>query len=165
MPSERWSPFREALTLRDAMDRLFQESIVRPTGWVGPGANWFPMDVAERENEYEVRVALPGWRPEEIDVSVQGDTVTISGERKAAPEAETGTTYHVRERSFAAFSRSFAFPTAVDADQATAAFEHGELTLRIPKATSARPRRIAIGAGQAGQIGAGQAGQVGSPPS
>ncbi len=102
------------------------------------------MDVEERQDDYVLRASLAGWKPEEIDVSIQGDTVTISGHRKPEEREEKDKTYHLRERGFAAFTRSFTFPGAVDASRAAASFENGELILTIPKSEEAKPRRIQI---------------------
>src|SRR5205823_9501856 len=76
----RYDPFREALSLRDAMDRLFQESYVRPSAATGRNG-WVPMDVEETGDAYRMHVQLPGWRPEDVNVTVQESTVTISGQR------------------------------------------------------------------------------------
>jgi HSP20 family protein len=164
----RYDPMREMMSLRDVMDRLFQEAMVAPQMLAASaGAGVAPMDVRETEDAYEVSVALPGWRPEEISVTIQENTVTISGQRNEEDEErdKKGRTYHVRERQFVSFSRSFTFPTPVDTSKAEARFENGELTLRLPKAESARPRQIRIGARSgaagkdqgAGGQGAGQA--------
>jgi HSP20 family protein len=145
---ERWQPYREAMSLRDAMDRLFQDS------WVGPSArqgSQTPMvgvnvDVHETEQGYELCAALPGWKPEDINITVHGDTVTISGQHRSDEhrEQEQGRQYHLRERRFGSFARSFSFPGPIDTSKAQAKYEHGELTLSIPKAEQARPRRIQI---------------------
>jgi HSP20 family protein len=141
----RYDPFREALSLRDAMDRLFQESYVRPSAARGNG--WVPMDVEETADAYRMHVQLPGWKPEDVNVTVQESTVTISGQQGQAPEQkdEQSRTWHVRERSFASFSRTFSFPMPINAERADATFENGELLLTLPKAESAKPRQIKIG--------------------
>jgi HSP20 family protein len=142
----RYDPFREALSLRDAMDRLFQESFVRPSAATGR-AGWVPMDVEETGDAYRMNVQLPGWKPEDVNVTVQESTVTISGQYSSAPERkdEESRTWHVRERSFASFNRTFSLPIAIDANRAKASFENGELVLTLPKAESAKPRQITIG--------------------
>ena len=147
----QYDPFREALSLRDAMDRLFQDSFVRPSTATRNG--WVPMDVEENGDAYRMHVQLPGWRPEDVNVTVQEATVTISGQYKAAPaaEGEPKRTWHVRERNFASFNRTFSFPMPIDADRAQATFEHGELVLTLPKAESATPRQIRIGGAAAAQ--------------
>jgi HSP20 family protein len=141
----RYDPFREALSLRDAMDRLFQESFVRPTnGWAAP-AN-VPVDLHETEQGYVVTASLPGWKPEDVNITIQDGTLTLSGQYSEQREPEqNGKTWHMRERKFASFSRSFTFPSAVDADKAEANYENGVLTLTLPKAESAKPRQIKIG--------------------
>jgi HSP20 family protein len=149
MAIERWEPFRGAMSLRDAMDWMFRESFVRPDLWGAREGGWTPMDVEERGDDYVLHASVPGWKPEEIDVAVRGDTVTISGERKPEEREEKGKTYHVRERGFASFSRSFTFPTAVDPDKAQASYENGELVLTIPKSEAAKPRRIQVKSGGA----------------
>lgn len=149
----RYDPFRDVLSLRDAMDRLFQDSYVRPATW--PAGASVPVDLHETEQGYVVDVALPGWKPEDVNITVQDGTLTISGQHGEQPEPEqNGKTWHLRERKFASFSRSFTFPSAVDADKADASYENGVLTLTLPKAESAKPRQIKIGPG-ARQIKAG----------
>ena len=142
----RYDPFREALSLRDAMDRLFQESFVRPSAATGR-SGWVPMDVEETGDSYRMHVQLPGWKPEDVNVTVQESTVTIAGQHGGAKgdESQEGRTWHVRERSFASFNRSFSFPMPIDASRADATFENGELLLTLPKAESAKPRQIKIG--------------------
>jgi HSP20 family protein len=144
---ERWQPYREAMSLRDAMDRLFQDS------WVSPGArpggqqqSMVPVnvDVHETDQGYELCASLPGWKPEDINITVHGDTLTISGQHKADERKEDGRQYHLRERRFGSFARSFSFPGPIDSANAQARYENGELILTIPKAEQARPRRIQI---------------------
>ena len=144
----RYDPFREALSLRDAMDRLFQESFVRPSAATGR-SGWVPMDVEETGDSYRMHVQLPGWKPEDVNVTVQESTVTISGQHSNAPERkdEDNRSWHVRERNFASFSRTFSFPMPIDADRAEAGFENGELVLTLPKSESAKPRQIKVGGG------------------
>jgi HSP20 family protein len=136
-----WDPFGEPTSLRDAMSRLFEESFVRPSGrWSGGSA--LPVDVCEEDDNYVIEVALPGLPPEAISVSVLGNQVGISGEYPNPPE---GRQYLLRERAGGRFERTVTLPTAVDADKAEPNYEHGLLRLTIPKAESARPRRVAIG--------------------
>lgn len=141
----RWEPFRELMSLREAMDRLFEESFVRPReSWLAPfGAEALPVDMYETPEEVVVRIALPGVHPEDIDVSVIGDTLTIKGETKAEEEVK-GANYIRRERRYGSFSRSLPLPTSVVADKATADFSKGILTLRLLKAEEVKPKRIEI---------------------
>jgi HSP20 family protein len=128
----RWEPFRELVSLREAMDRLFEESFVRPREGVltTDGAGALAVDMYETSEEV-------------IDVSVVGDTLTIRGETKAEEEEE-GANYIRRERRYGTFSRSLLIPSNVVADKAAADFSKGILTLRLPKAEEVKPKRIEI---------------------
>ena len=145
MAIERWDPFREAVSLRDAMNALFQESFIRPTSGGGPGGfATLPLDVSESENEFVVKGSLPGVKPEDVHITVQGDTLTIQGETRSGEEKK-GERWHLRERRFGSFQRSISLATPVDSDKAQAQFEHGVLTLTLPKSESAKPRQIKVG--------------------
>ncbi len=168
MASDRWDPFRDVVSLSDAFGSLLRESFVRPgvvpTG-AAPGTAGaagivaLPLDVAETENEFVVRASLPGLAPDDVQITAHGDTLTIRGELKAEAE-KPGETWHLRERRTGAFQRTVALPAAIDADRAHAAFEHGVLTLTLPKAETAKPKQIRINQGTAG----GPAGPIASPP-
>lgn len=159
MAIERWEPFREAVSLRDAMDALFQESFIRPGG--GYGANGpvaLPLDVSETEDEFVVKASLPGVKPEDVQITVQGDTLTIRGESRAE-EVAKGANWRLRERRFGSFQRSLTLSAPVGADRAEAHYEHGVLTLTLPKSEEAKPRQIKIGGPARGQIGQEQGGK------
>jgi HSP20 family protein len=156
MSVERWDPFRESVSLRDAMNALLQESFIRPGNFLAQnGAAAVPLDVAETENEFVVKASLPGLRPEDVQITVHGDTVMIRGESKAEEE-KTGQHWHLRERRCGAFQRSVTLSTPIDADKAGAHYEHGVLTLTLPKADEARPRQIRVGGQGQGQAQAAQ---------
>ena len=145
MAIDRWEPFREAVSLSDAMNALFRESFIRPSsvpGQQGPGL--LPLDVSETENEFVVTASLPGVKPEDVQVTVHGDTLTIHGESKVEEEKK-GQRWHLRERRYGQFQRSLSLATPVDSDKAQAKFEHGVLTLTLPKSEQAKPRQIKIG--------------------
>jgi HSP20 family protein len=143
---QRHDPFQQAMSLRDAMDRLLRESFVSPgmmfttTGEV----NNLPLDVLDDQDSYVVRASLPGLKPEDVQINLQGDTLSIRGQAPQTAE-EKGKTYLLRERPQVSYARSITFPGPVDADRATAQFEHGVLTLTLPKAEAARPKTIKIG--------------------
>ena len=138
-------PMREMLSLREAMDRLFEESFVGPRGWLGLGeeAVSLPLDVYQTENEIVVSAAVPGIKPEDIDISVTGDTLTIKGETVAEERAEEGN-YIRQERRYGRFERSMTLPVEVQADKADAVFENGVLKLSLPKAEAVKPRQIKV---------------------
>ena len=141
----RWEPFRDLISLREAMDRLFEESVVRPRGealaprTVGALA----VDMFETDEAVVVKTATPGVNPEDIDISITGDTLTIRGETEVEEEIEEGS-YLCRERRYGAFSRSLTIPVAIEADEAEAEFEDGILTLTLPKAEEVKPKAIEV---------------------
>ena len=141
----RWDPFRDMVTLREAMDRLFEESFVRPRGALAPaeGAASLALDVFESDDDVTVKASIPGLKPEDIDISITGDVLTIKGETHEEREEKQGN-YHVRERRWGAFQRSVSLPTLVKADKADAVFENGVLTLTLPKVEEVKPRSIKI---------------------
>jgi HSP20 family protein len=146
MTVQRWDPWSEMLTLREAMNQLLQDSYVRPAGVGGQTADAPALDVFEDADNIEVSASLPGLRPEDVDITIQGDMLTIKGQRKAQAERKQGS-YLVREQRSGAFFRSIQLPIMVDANKAQAQFEHGVLHLTLPKAESTKPRQIRINAG------------------
>jgi HSP20 family protein len=144
MAIERWDPFREAVSLRDAMNSLLQESFIRPGGAAPGGTTSLPLDVCETEHDFVIHGSLPGVKPDDVRITVHGDTLTIRGDTKAEEEKK-GQTWHVRERRFGTFQRALTLSAPVDADKAQAKFDNGVLTLTLPKAESARPKLIKVG--------------------
>jgi HSP20 family protein len=148
MAAERWDPLREAVSLRDAVNALIQDSILRPGAeLIRPGVERMagvPVDVLETENEFIIKASLPGMKPEQVEITAHGDTVTLRGEVKSEEE-KPGETWHIRERRYGAFHRSITLSAPINADGAHATFDNGVLTLTVPKAEAARPRHIKIG--------------------
>jgi HSP20 family protein len=143
--TRRPSPFGELLSLRQAMDRLFEDSFVRPTGW-SPSAldsRTLPVDVSMSSDELVVEAQLPGLKPDDVEITLENGTLTIRGET-AADREERNDDYLVREIRRGTFSRSITLPNGLQADNASASFENGTLTLRIPKAEEVKPRQIRI---------------------
>ncbi len=140
----RWDPFREMMTLRNAMDRLLEEAFVLPSRLrpLGEGLG-VVLDVAETEEEFLVRASLPGINPDDLDISLAENVLTIKGEVKADEDIKEEQ-YHIRERRYGSFARSVSLPAPVDADAVEATYENGILTLRLPKAAEARPRKIPV---------------------
>jgi len=141
----RWEPFRDLISLREAMDRLFEESFVRPrAGWLAPlGAEALAVDVYETDQDVVVKSSVPGVKPEDIDITITGDTLTIKGETKAEEKVEKAN-YIRQERRYGAFSRSVTLPTSIVAEQAKAEFDNGVLTLTLPKAEEVKPKSIKV---------------------
>lgn len=144
MSITRWEPFSELMSLRDAMDRLFEESFVRPSRLLGmPAAGTVPVDMYQQDGNLVVKAPIPGVKPEDIDITVVGDTLTIKGETKEEKEVKEENVIR-RERRFGAFSRSVSLPSPVDTSKANATFENGVLTLTLPIAEEAKPKTIQV---------------------
>jgi HSP20 family protein len=139
----RWQPFEDLVSLRDAMDRLFEESFIRPRAWMVPFEGGLTVDVYETEDNVVVEASLPGVKPEEIEVNLTGDVLTIKGETKSEKE-ENGDRYIRRERRYGSFCRSVSLPAGLEGGKAEAEFEHGILKLTIPKAEAVKPKVIEV---------------------
>ncbi len=140
----RWEPFRDLMTLREAMDRLFEESFVRPRReWLAPAEGTLALDMYETEDSVVVKSAVPGLEPDDIDITISGNTLSMSGETKAEEEAKEEN-YIRRERRYGSFSRTVTLPEGLELDKAEASFQDGILTLTIPKAPEAKPKVIKI---------------------
>jgi HSP20 family protein len=141
-----WSPFSEFVSLRDAMDRLVSDSFINPrslsSGALG-GSVSLAANLYEKPDAFIVQVLLPGMNPEAIDVQAKGAMLTIKGERQA-PQFE-GATQIWGGIGFGHFEQSFTLPAAVDAEQGTANYEQGILTLTLPKVAQARTHAIRVG--------------------
>ena len=142
------APFGDLLSLRQAMDRLFEESFVNPRTWTWGEHQLVALDVYATDEDLVVEANLPGVKPEEVDITVEGNTLTIAGETRSARKDEEGSTL-IQEIRRGSFSRSLTLPDGLEADKATATFEDGVLTLRIPKAEQVKPRQIKITSGDA----------------
>ena len=141
----RWDPFREMVSLREAMDSLFENALTSPWGGAQQqGASFgLPLDVTENQDAFVIKASVPGVNPEDLDVSVHGDTLTIKGETKA-DEQKQDERYHLRERRYGKFSRTLNFPVELDGAKAEASVENGVLTVRVPKAETAKPKMITV---------------------
>jgi HSP20 family protein len=145
MAVERWYPLREKVSMRDVVNSLLQESFVQPNGaWVEREAAAFalPLDVTEAENDFVIKASLPGIKPEDVQTTVIGDTLTIRAQNKV--EEENGHNWLLRERRSGSFQRSVRMGTPIDADRASAQFEDGVLTLTLPKSEQARAKQIKL---------------------
>jgi HSP20 family protein len=143
--TRRPSPFSELVTLRQAMDRLFDDTVFRPyTAYSGNGdLARLPLDIRTTPEALLVEAALPGVAPEDVDITVENGTLTIRAEDRAERTGEEAG-WLVREISRGALMRTVTLPTGLEAEKAEATFEHGVLRLRIPKAEQVKPRQIQI---------------------
>jgi len=141
----RWEPFRDLISLRQAMDRLFEESFIRPrVGWLAPlGAGALAVDMYETDQDVVIKSSVPGVKAEDLDITITGDRLTIKGETKTEEKIEKAN-YIRQERRYGAFCRSLTFPTTIVAEKAKAEFENGVLTLTLPKAEEVKPKTIKV---------------------
>ena len=139
--TRRPSPFGELLTLRQAMDRLFDDTMFRP--FAGTEYSRVPLDVRTTPDALLVEASLPGVKPEDVEITVENGTLTIKAEESAERSSDEGG-WLVREISRGSVMRAVALPSGLEADKAEATFEHGVLKLRIPKAEQVKPRQIRI---------------------
>jgi HSP20 family protein len=142
----RFEPFRDLVSVRELMDRLFEESVVSPRGLLNPftGNGNVPVDMYETDQDVVVRASVPGVKPENIDVTITGDVLMIKGEFKDETEEVEGGCFHCKERRVGGFTRSIALPVAIEADKAEASFENGILKLTLPKAEAVKPKTIKV---------------------
>ncbi|OFW25956.1 MAG: molecular chaperone [Acidobacteria bacterium RIFCSPLOWO2_02_FULL_59_13] len=148
----RWEPFRELATLRDRMDRLFDQY---SRGW---GADeglttslWNPpVDVYETNESIVIKADLPEVAPNDVDIAVQGNTLTVRGERKRESEIHEKD-YHRVERSYGTFARSFTLPATIDADKIEANFSQGVLKINLPKREESKPKQVKVKVGSNGR--------------
>jgi HSP20 family protein len=141
----RTSPLGELVSLRHAMDRLFEDSYVRPRAWSfsSDGSVGLPLDIRNTPDTLVVEAALPGVKPEDVEITVEDGTLTISAESGEEREETRGEKL-ISEIRRGSVSRSVALPQGLEADKATANFEHGVLRLSIPRAEAVKPRQIRI---------------------
>ena len=142
----RWDPFREMMTLRSTMDRMFDDSLQSmqvSSRENGESAFSLAVDVTEADNEYVVRASTPGIPEENLEITLENNVLTVAGEFESETEQE-GVQYLVRERRSGRFRRSITLPATVDEEGISAEFDAGVLSIHLPKAEIAKPKRIAI---------------------
>ena len=142
----RWEPAREMMTLREAMDRLFDDAFTRPFSIMREGgSNWSSpaLDMYQTDNDIVVKAALPGIKADEVQINVTGDILTIRGETKQHEE-KNEKSWHIREHRWGAFERSVRLPTGVMSDKAKADFDNGILTITLPKLEEVKPKTITV---------------------
>lgn len=131
-------------TFRKELDRLFEDVFGPRTEQEGVLVQWYPaVDVKEDEKAFYVTADLPGIKKEDVDISIEGNRLCISGERSFESE-EKKENYHFIERGYGKFSRSFTIPSAVDVDNIKATYKDGVLTVELPKKEEVKPRKVAI---------------------
>lgn len=141
----RLSPLSEALTLHDAMNQLLAQSFVQPTWSTSRSSSLTaPIDVFESEQTYHVHVLLPGIAPEDIELTVQGSTLTFRGQFQSPTKPERQVVWLAQEITSGSFERSVTFPKPIDSDHIETQFTNGLLMLTVPIHESNRPKRINV---------------------
>jgi HSP20 family protein len=133
---------RDFMSLHEAMDRLFNESVV-PSQGTDNGSIALPVNVREEKDQYVITAALPGVRPEDVQIEATSNAITISGETTDEREVDEGE-YVRRERRFGRFFRMLELPVEINAEGAEASFENGVLTLRVPKSEATKPKQVRV---------------------
>jgi HSP20 family protein len=138
----RWEPVREMMTLREAMDRLFDDAFTRPLS--ASGVSVVPaIDLYETADEVVMKANLPALKSDDVQISVTSDVLTLRGEVLTADNKKEAT-YHIMERCSGVFERSITLPTDIQTEKAKADFENGVLTITLPKAETVKPKTISI---------------------
>ena len=145
----RTTPTHPAVTVNRALNRFFNDDFFRPFAsaptWSNEGWNNLALDVAEDDDNLTITASLPGYNPDDVDISVHDGVVTIKGEVETSEaDGDNDSKYYLRERRYGSFHRSVRLPVEVDTDSADASFENGILTLTLPKAEEVKPKRIAV---------------------
>ena len=145
----RWDPFNDVLKLNTAMDQLLNSAFVPSFMRTSPAS--LPIDVIENDDAFIVKAVIPGINPQDLDIQVSDQVVTLRGQwqESAAPQ---GATFHLRERATGRFERTFQLPLPVNTDAVEAQYEYGILTLTLPKAEVVKPRRITVQTAQPRQL-------------
>ncbi len=141
----RWDPFRDLMTLREKMNRLFEDA------GAGPGqerelisSSWNPaVDIYESENQLVLTAEIPGVDEKDVEIKIEDNTLTIKGERKFEKETKEEN-YHRIERSYGSFYRSFTLPNYIDQDKIHAEHENGVLKITMPKKAELKPKKVKI---------------------
>jgi len=143
----RWRPLQDAMTLREAMDRLFEESVVRPAVALRRGeAAELPVNIWEDEDALHVVSRVPGLSGDDLDLTITGDTLTIRGSfgSDAQREESQNWRWYANELWYGPFERTIALPTLVQGDKVDATFKNGVLHLTLPKAEEVKPKSIRV---------------------
>jgi HSP20 family protein len=157
MVRNSFSPLRDFMSLRDNMDRLFEDRWVSPGSWLtwsSSGTNYLPIDVYETADDIVIRAVVSGVAPEDIDIQFQGGVLTLRAKAQDA-DLPDGATWLVHEVIPGEYIRQVTLPRAINADDARTSFENGVLTLTLPKSEDEKPKQIKVDTAR--RIGSGSA--------
>ncbi|MFQ5398307.1 MAG: Hsp20/alpha crystallin family protein [Anaerolineae bacterium] len=138
-----WNPVREMMSLRREFDRLFENALGLPQFGETVTSWGLALDIVENDDAFIVKASVPGIDPNDLDITLADNTLTIRGEFKEDEKIDKEQ-YRLRERRFGSFARSVTLSATVDRDAIEAMYENGVLTLRIPKAEEVKPKRISV---------------------
>lgn len=139
----RYTPFNELVTLRNAMDRLFEDSVLTPRSF-NTSNRITPANIYETTEEFTLQIPMPGVNPDDVEINVQQDTVSLKW--RSNVEIPEGATVHHHGFRNSEYQQSFTVTTPISAEKADASYRNGILILRLPKAEHARPRTIKVSA-------------------
>jgi len=143
MAISRWDPFRDLMSLQGELNQLFGRTF-GGEGEATRGASWAPaLDVFEDKDRFVIKFELAGLGPDDVEISVEEGTLTVSGERKFYQGMDEAG-FHRVERRFGTFARSLSLPSTADAGRIEAGFDDGVLTITVPKKEEAKPRKIQV---------------------
>jgi HSP20 family protein len=144
MTLTKWNPGRDYLVLQDRINRLFSDAYGGEEGLMSKGSWIPPVDIFQNgKDELVLKAELPDMKREDIKITIDNDTLTISGEKKVTDEVKDEQ-FHRIERRYSSFSRSFSLPPTVDPTKVSAEYKNGVLTLRLPLREEAKPRQIDV---------------------
>jgi len=148
----RWDPFRELTSLQNRMSRLFEEQYgSRGEEALTAGAFVPPVDIYEDEHSIQLKLEVPGIDQKALDVKVENNVLTVSGERKFEKE-EKEENFRRVERRYGSFTRSFTLPNTVNPEDVSADYNHGVLKIRLGKRAEAKPKQIKVNSGEGGKV-------------
>ncbi len=142
----RWEPFDELMRVRQSMDKLLEGSFMRPSRLISSVLGEtpaVPIDMYQESDRIVIKASVPGTKPDEMDVTITGDTLTIKGESKSETEVKKEN-YLYQEHHYGSFSRSIQLPTGLNTDKTEATFKDGILTLTIPRLEELKPKEIKV---------------------
>lgn len=139
----RWNPYREMNHMRRMMDRVYDENLAQRWNDAERAASPLALDVKESDEAYVVKATLPGIDPQEVEITYNNKTLSIQGELKSEEEQENER-YHMRERYSGKFFRQLRLPIPINEEAIDAKYEHGILTLTLPKSEELKPKKIVV---------------------
>lgn len=143
MSIQRWDPWKDIITLREAMNSLLEESFVRPRAGLTAFASGMAVDLRETDDAFVIETVLPGVKSDDVEISVLGETLRIAAEMRE-DEVNKEAKWLIRERRYGRFERTLTLPSPVKADEAAADFRDGILTVTLPKTEMVQPRSIPV---------------------